>query len=552
MADAASINFDFTPEQIEELAAYGTVERQAAGDVLVEEGTVNADLIITLSGHTNFLVQTNDGEKRAGWMERGQFAGDLSVLTGQASLARIVMGEDGEILRIAHDDMLRLMAASADYSDIFVRILSARRQFGHERGYSAVVLIGEAFDRATHALRDLLTKHDLPHRWYQPGDGPVPRQLLEENGVGADSLPVVILGGDGVLLSPSPEELATRLGLNLLPEGGLADMVVVGCGPAGLAAAVYGASEGLSVIAIDSLAPGGQAGTSSKIENYLGFPTGISGRDLAQRAALQAQKFGARLVAPVKATELVPVDGVYEIAFEDGRSLRARSVVIATGAQYQRLDIPGLEEFEARGVYYGATPMEANLCGGAEVAVVGAGNSAGQGALHLAGIARRVHVVYRREDIRETMSEYLVKRLEEHPAVVLHPSTEVAALHGDAYGRLGQASFLDRASGETVRCDCGFLFMFIGAAPHTRWLPRNMVCDSKGFVKTGTDITPQELVRAGWSADRMPSRYETSWPRVYAVGDVRQGSVKRVASGVGEGSVVVSDIHRALAEDAGN
>jgi thioredoxin reductase (NADPH) len=389
MADPASINFDFSAEQLRELEAYGRIERHAAGDVLVEEGTVNADLIITLSGHTDILVQGDGGQQRVGWMERGQFAGDLSVLTGQAGLARIVMGAEGEILRIAHADMLRLMAASADYSDIFVRTLSARRQFGHERGFAAVVLIGEAFDRSTHALRDLLTKHDLPHRWYRPDDGPVPGQMLEDKGLGADDLPVVILGGDGFLVSPGPEELATRLGLNLLPEGALADMVVVGCGPAGLAAAVYGASEGLSVIAIDSLAPGGQAGTSSKIENYLGFPTGISGRDLAQRAALQAQKFGARLVAPVNATALTPDHGAYAIALADGRSLRARSVVIATGAQYQRLDIAGLEEFEARGVYYGATPMEANLCGGAEVAVVGAGNSAGQGALHLAGIARR-------------------------------------------------------------------------------------------------------------------------------------------------------------------
>jgi thioredoxin reductase (NADPH) len=412
-----------------------------------------------------------------------------------------------------------------------------------------VIVIGAAFDRSVLGLRDLLAKHGVPHRWFDPADGPVAAQLLADRAIDGDALPVVILGAAKVLRQPTVEALAAALGLDLLPDGATADVIVVGAGPAGLAASVYAASEGLDVLTLDSLAPGGQAGTSSKIENYLGFPTGISGSDLAQRAAVQAQKFGARLVAPVKASALDRDGDSYCLSLADGRRLRARAVVIATGAQYQRLPIADIEYYEGRGVFYGATPMEAQLCSNAEVAVVGAGNSAGQGALFLASIARKVHVVYRRADIRDTMSDYLVKRLEDHPHVEMHASTDVVALHGGgADGRLQQVTFRDRAVGEDRMCDCGFLFLFIGAAPFTHWLPKEMVCDQKGFVKTGSDITPLELVKAGWSIDRLPSRYETSWPRIYAVGDARQGSVKRVASGVGEGSVVVSDIHKALAE----
>lgn len=550
MATAFDVNHSFSEAELDELKTYGTIESHVAGDLLVAEGTIGADLIVTLSGHTDIHIATEDGERRVGWMEAGQFAGDLSILTGQTHISRVTMGADGEILRICHADFQRLLAANSHFSDIFVRTLAARREFSSARDFAAIIVIGAAMDRSVYALRDLLAKHGLPHRWFDPADGTVAARLLAQHALGEADVPAVLLGATRTLVKPSTQELAAALGLDLLPDGATADVIVVGAGPAGLAASVYAASEGLSVLTLDALAPGGQAGTSSKIENYLGFPTGISGRDLAQRAAVQAQKFGARLVAPVKASGIERDGEAYCLALEDGRRVRSRAVVIATGAQYQRLPIDDIEAYEGRGVFYGATPMEAQLCADAEVAVVGAGNSAGQGAMYLASIARRVHVVYRRPDIRETMSEYLVKRLEEHPNVVLHPSTDVVALHGagNGDGRLRQVTFRDRAAGEDRVCDVGFLFLFIGAAPFTRWLPREMVCDDKGFVKTGSDITPLELVRAGWSIERMPTRYETSWPRIYAVGDARLGSVKRVASGVGEGSVVVSDIHRALAE----
>ncbi len=550
MASRPDINHSFSEADLAELAGYGCVELHRAGDIIVAEGTMAADCIVTLSGHTDIMVVTDTGERRVGWMERGQFSGDIAILTGQNHLSRVQMGADGEILRISHAEFHRLLGANSRYSDIFVRVLSARREFGKERDFAAVIVIGTAFDRAVLGLRDLLAKHGVPHRWFDPADGPVAARLLAERNLDPSALPVVILGAAQLLVQPTVEQLAAALGLDLLPDGATADVIVVGAGPAGLAASVYAASEGLDVLTLDSLAPGGQAGTSSKIENYLGFPTGISGIDLAQRAAVQAQKFGARLVAPVKASALQRDGDSYCLSLADGRRLRARAVVIATGAQYQRLPIADIERYEGRGVFYGATPMEAQLCAGAEVAVVGAGNSAGQGALFLASIASKVHVVYRRSEIRDTMSDYLVKRLDDHPNVELHPDTDVAALHG--YGineRLQQVDFHNRITGEDRRCDCAFLFLFIGAAPFTHWLPKEMVCDNKGFVKTGVDITPLELVRAGWPIDRLPTRYETSWPRIYAVGDARLGSVKRVASGVGEGSVVVSDIHRALGED---
>ena len=548
MIPPPDVNHTFPDAELDELIAFGAVESHRAGDILLAEGSMAPDCIVTLSGHTDIFATTDEGPKRVGWMERGQFAGDLSVLTGQRHSSRVEMGADGDILRIAHADFQRLIAGNSHFSDVFVRVFAARREFGNSRGFAAIIVIGAAMDRSVYALRDLLMKHGVAHRWFDPADGPVAGHLMAERGLTDEQLPLVILGATEPLVQPTPESLAVALGLDLLPDGATADVLVVGSGPGGLAAAVYAASEGLTVIALDSLAPGGQAGTSSKIENYLGFPTGISGNELARRATVQAQKFGARLVSPVRAASIGRDGDAYCLHLADGRKLRSRAVVVASGAQYQRLPIEGIEAYEGRGIYYGATPMEAQLCGNAEVTVVGSGNSAGQGAIYLASVAKKVYVIFRRKSLRETMSEYLVKRLEEHPNIEIIGSTDVVALHGE--DRLGGLTYRCRDTGAEDHCDCGFLFLFLGATPNTGWLPKEMVCDNRGFVKTGADIAPIELVKAGWALDRMPSRYETSWPRIYAIGDVRKGSVKRVASSVGEGSVVVSDIHAALAEIA--
>ena len=549
----ADVNYTFSDAEIEKLLPYGEVRHHKPGALLIAEGDAGADCLVTLSGYTNILVETPEGEKRAGWMERGQFAGDITVLTGQASLSRVEMGEEGDVLHIPHQNFQRLLVENAALSDAFVRTLTARRAFAQSADHGSVIVIGDAHDRDVFAARDLLSKHMVPHKWLDPARDALARRIMDAREIDEDALPVVIRGRSRIMSRPSVAELSEAFGLDLLPDGATVDLIVVGAGPAGLAASVYAASEGLSVITLDTDGPGGQAGTSSKIENYLGFPMGVSGRELAARAAIQAQKFGARIAAPAHASGLERDGDGYCITLKDGRKLRARAVVIATGAQYRRLPVDNLERYEGRGIYYGATPMEAQLCGGQEVAIVGAGNSAGQGAVFLSQTAKAVHVLYRRPDIRETMSEYLVRRLEEAPNIHLHPSTQIDVLHGiegadPMHDRLVETTFRNNVTGETERCETPFVFLFVGAAPFTGWLPQHMSCDEKGFVKTGTDLANIDLVRAGWSLERMPTRYETSWPRVYAVGDVRIGSVKRVASSVGEGSVVVSDIHRAIAE----
>jgi thioredoxin reductase (NADPH) len=547
----ADVNYTFNEAELEALTAYGEVRRHEAGAILVHEGDRRVDNLITLSGQTDIFVEGKDGPTRLGWMERGQFSGDIGVLTGQTSLASVTMGEAGEVLHIPFEQFQRLLVENSALSDIFVRTFTARRVFARTRTDAPVIVLGSALDRSVFALRDFLTRHGAPHSWYDPVTDRLGAQILEAKGLQPADLPVVVMGAQRVLIKPTVNDIAAELGSDLLPDGATADVIVVGAGPAGLAASVYAGSEGLTVLTLDADAPGGQAGTSSKIENYLGFPMGVSGRELADRAAIQAQKFGVRLGAPVKASKLQPLeDGAYCVHTEDGRTLKARAVVIATGAQYRRLPIENLEQFEGRGVYYGASPLEAQLCSNSDAVVVGAGNSAGQGAVFLSRTAHSVHVMYRRADIRDTMSEYLVRRLEEAPNIHLHPQTEIDRMIG-AEGDETRLAALDLTTpGGPVRLEAGFAFLFIGAAPFTQWLPDAVARDTRGFLKTGLELETLDLVRAGWTLGRMPSVFETSLPRVYAVGDVRAGSVKRVASGVGEGSVVVSHIHSALGEVA--
>ena len=551
MAIQTDINHTFSDHDLEMLKPYGNVIFHEAGELLQAAGETRASCLVTLSGHTDIILKTPDGETRVGWMEKGQFAGDISVLTGERTLVRTEMGEAGDVLHIPREQFERLIVENSYFSDIFVRVLSARRQFGMERDTHSIIVIGPATDRGTYAARDQLATHNVPYSWLAPGKDRVSETLLETHQISDPNWPVIIFSGEEALQAPTPSQLAAALGLDLLPDGAAADVIVVGGGPAGLAASVYAASEGLSVLTLEARAPGGQAGTSSKIENYLGFPLGVSGAELAQRAAIQAQKFGTRIASPVKAEKLERSGNGFCITLDDNRKVEGRAIVIASGAQYRRLPIPHIEDFEGRGIYYGATPLEAQLCGGSEVTIVGAGNSAGQGAVYLASVAKRVHVVYRRADIRETMSEYLVRRLEEAPNIELHPSSQVIDLAADPDGadaqHLAFITFQNNAENTTKTCASPFLFLFIGAAPCTDWLPDNISVDEKGFLLTGRDIPAEELNRCGWPDELgAPTRFETSWPRIYAVGDVRGGSIKRVASSVGEGSVVVSDIHKAL------
>ena len=355
--------------------------------------------------------------------------------------------------------------------------------------------------------------------------------------------------GEGhVARNPTDAQITRVLGFDVVDETELCDVVVVGAGPAGLAAAVHASFEGLSVMAIDVASPGGQAGTSSKIENYLGFPYGISGLDLARAAMMQAVKFGTRMANPVEAVALEPHGANYQVRFSDGRRIRGRSVVIATGAKYRRLDVADAEKYEGCGLYFGATTMESDMCAGTDVVVVGGGNSAGQGAVQLARKARSVHMLVRRDGLADTMSRYLIRRIEETPNIELCTDCEIIKLNGDG-SRLESVEYCNRGTGQTTKIATSSVFLFLGARPCTSWLTGAVVLDEKRFIKTGGDLTPGELTASTGLAPDLPrTLFETSLPRVYAVGDVRSGSVKRVASAVGEGSIVVQSIHRALNE----
>jgi thioredoxin reductase (NADPH) len=406
--------------------------------------------------------------------------------------------------------------------------------------------MGSRHSAKTLRLREFLTRNGHPHTYVDLDTDTSAQELLDHFQVTTEEIPVVICNNHTVLRSPSIQELATCLGLNAhITAAEVRDLVIVGAGPSGLAAAVYAASEGLDVLVIEAESPGGQAGSSSRIENYLGFPMGISGNELAGRAAAQAQKFGAKMLIANNVMKLNCERHPYELSVDCGQTIRARTVVIASGAQYNKPNIDNLKKFEGQGIYYGATYIEAQLCGKDEVIVVGGGNSAGQAAVYLSQTASKVHILVRANQLSETMSRYLIQRIEENPAIEMHYRTEIIGIDGGA--QLESVTWRDKNTGETSTHDIRHLFIMAGASPRTDWLNGCLALDSKGFILTGRDLDPV-LQTYRWSLPRVPYMLETSLPGVFAVGDVRSGNVKRVASAVGEGSISIYLVHRALAE----
>ena len=409
-----------------------------------------------------------------------------------------------------------------------------------------MVLLGSRHSAQTLRLREFLTRNGHPHGYIDLDTDTAAQELLDRFAVTPAEIPVVICNGQTVLRSPSIQELAKCLGLNAnITASEVRDLVIVGAGPSGLAAAVYGASEGLDVLVIEGESPGGQAGSSSRIENYLGFPTGISGNELAGRAAAQAQKFGAKMLIASNVTKLNCERRPYELSVDCGQTIRARTVVIASGAQYNKPKIENLAKFEGQGIYYGATYIEAQLCGKEDAIVVGGGNSAGQAAVYLSQTAGKVHMLVRASQLSDTMSRYLIQRIEENPGIEMHYRTEIVGLEGDT--QLERVTWRDKNTGETSTHDIRHLFVMAGASPRTDWLQGCLALDSKGFVLTGRDLDPV-LHDFHWPLQRVPLMLETSLPGVFAVGDVRAENVKRVASAVGEGSISISLVHRVLAE----
>jgi len=535
------------PDQIERAAAHGHLRRVEEGEVLVEVGTSNTRVFVVKTGHVEILRPLEGDEQLVASLGPGQFSGETSVLAGQRGMARIRVREAGEVIEVERDQLLALVQTDSELSDIFMRAFILRRLELIDRGYGDVVLLGSAHSPGTLRIKEFLTRNDHPYSYRDLDKDPDVQALLDRFHITMDDIPVAICRGDAVLRNPSNEDLAECLGLNqAIDPTRLRDVVIVGAGPAGLAAAVYGASEGLNVLVVESNAPGGQAGASSKIENYLGFPTGISGQDLAGRAYSQAHKFGAEVMIAKAAKHLTCDRKPYAIAVDHGSPVPARSIIIATGAQYRRLTLDNLSQFEGTGVYYGATFIESQLCSGEEVIIVGGGNSAGQAAVFLANTTKRVYLLIRSSGLAASMSRYLIRRIEETPSIVLLPYTEITALEGT--DRLRQVHWKNSKTGNAETHEIRHVFVMTGATPNTEWLDGCVALDSHGFIKTGSDLSHDDLAAAHWPLPRSPYLLETSLPGVFAVGDVRAGNVKRVASAVGEGSIAISFVHQILQE----
>lgn len=536
-----------TDAQISRIAAHGHPRRVEQGEVLVEAGEQVTQLFVLTRGQIEAVRVSEQNEDAFAVLRPGMFTGEVSMLSGRRGLVGIRVAESGEVIEIDREQLLQLVQTDSELGDIFMRAFILRRVELIARGFGDVVLVGSVHCSGTLRVKEFLTRNGHPYSYIDLDRDDGVQHLLDHFQVSEADVPILICRGKVVLRDPTNEEIADCLGFNdAIDKTHIRDAVIVGAGPSGLAAAVYGASEGLDVLVLESTAPGGQAGSSSKIENYLGFPLGISGQELADRAYTQAQKFGAQLMIAKGAHQLACERKPYAIEIEDGGSLPARAIIIATGAEYRRLSLENLSQFEGAGVYYGATFIEAQLCGGEEVIVVGGGNSAGQAAVFLSQTARRVYMLVRSESLADKMSRYLIRRIEQNPRIELRTRTEIVALEGGNH--LEHVSWRNDPSGNIETRDVRHVFVMAGALPNTRWLEGCVAMDAKGFIKTGPDLSPEDLAAAHWPLARAPHLLETSLPGVFAVGDVRGGSMKRVASAVGEGSIAVAYVHRVLHE----
>ena len=536
-----------TPAQIARLAAHGHVRQVQRGEVLAEAGEQLARFFVVTAGQVELVRPSGVTEALVAVLRPGQFTGEVTMLSGSRRLVRIRAGEAGAVIELERQHLLALVQTDSELSEIFMRAFILRRVELIAHGFGDVVLVGSSHSADTLRIQAFLTRNGHPYASIDLDRDAGVQELLDRSRVTVDDVPVVICRGTVVLRNPTNGQIADCLGFNeAIDQAQVRDLVVVGAGPSGLSAAVYGASEGLDVLVLEANAPGGQAGSSSKIENYLGFPTGISGQELAARAYTQAQKFGAQLLIAKSATQLACDRKPYAIEIDHGPLVPARSVIIATGAEYRRLSLENLSQFEGAGVYYGATFVEAQVCGGEEVIVVGGGNSAGQAAVFLAHTASRVHILVRSGGLAESMSRYLIRRIEETPAIVVRPHTEITALEGGDH--LERVRWRDNQTGTSETHAIRHVFAMTGAVPNTRWLEGCVALDTQGFIKTGPDLSPEDLAAARWPLARAPHLLETSLPGVFAVGDVRGGNIKRVASAVGEGSIAVAFVHQVLRE----
>jgi thioredoxin reductase (NADPH) len=511
------------------------------GQKLIEAGDRDFKFFVVNTGEIEVVDESGETAKTIAILRRGEFTGDVAHLTGGPSLVSVVARTDSESYEVSAEGVREIINRFPDLGDVILQAFIARRQLLREPGnFTGLRVIGSRYSRDTLRIRDFLSKNRVPFTWLDLEADPDVDQVLKQFGVTETETPVIAWGRKLLLRNPSNRELAEALGIRRPLEKAVYDLIVVGAGPAGLAAAVYAASEGLDTLVLERMGPGGQAGRSMRIENYLGFPTGVSGSELAERAVVQAGKFGARLPVPTPVINL-GFDSAYPVLrLDDGETVTAKCLLIATGADYRRLVAEGCEQFEGSGVYYAATSTEAPVCRGANVLVVGGGNSAGQAAVFLAGIARKVYILIRGDDLYKDMSSYLARRIEQTPNIDVLLNTTVRRMSGDNH--LREVEIINNKTGEVRTLKTVALFSFIGAVPRTDWLPTEIERDDKSFIRTGATVAESPH----WTARRQPFLLETSRPGVFAAGDVRSGSVKRVASAVGEGAMAIMFVHEYL------
>lgn len=535
-----------TEAQINRIRTLGTARHVKTSDILFEPGDTDVPFFVLLSGRMEIVQPDLTGERLIATHDAGEFTGEITMISGKRCLVRGRVTDPGEFLELSGHGLRSLIARDAELSEIFMRAFILRRLELINRGQGNLILMGSRHSAQTLHLREFLSRNGHPYTYVDLETDKTSQEILDRFAVKVEEIPVIICGGGYVFRNPTIQKLADCLGFNAgIDESQIRDLIIVGAGPSGLAAAVYAGSEGLDALVIETEAPGGQAGSSSKIENYLGFPTGVSGQELANRAIVQAQKFGAKMMIARDVVRLDCATRPYKVVLDNGSKLATRSLVIATGAQYKKPHISNLDKFEGQGVYYGATFMEAQLCEQEQAIVVGGGNSAGQAAVYLSQTASKVHMLVRAGQLSDTMSRYLIQRIEQNPAIDLRYKTEIVALEGGA--RLERVTWRDNSTGEVSSHDIRHLFIMAGASPRTDWLRGCIALDEKGFILTGRDIDVASE-KPIWPLKRPPQMLETSLPGVFAVGDVRSGNVKRVASAVGEGAIAIHLVHRALAE----
>ena len=527
--------------QIAEIEKRAELKSFSDGEILYKTGTKNFNCYVVKSGEIE-IVNRADGEAKIVTTARvGQFTGDVALLTGNASVIDAIAVGDCQVLEITNTNLRKLLQENSPISDIFVQAFIARKKRLDELpGFTGIRVIGSRFSSDTFRIRNFLAKNRVWFTWVDLENEPQIDALLEQLEIAVEDTPVVTNGDLWLRKNPSNGEIAELLGIKTPLKDTVYDLAIVGAGPAGLAAAVYGASEGLNTVVLEKTAPGGQAGSSSKIENYMGFPTGISGTELANRAYLQAQKFGVQFSIPVEVVGLKSENSYHRLLLAGGEEVVSRSVLIATGVEYRKLNIEGYEQFESKGIYYSATTVEAQLCRMSQVVVVGGGNSAGQAAIFLSETASKVLLLIRGDDLSKSMSKYLVQRIEKKDNIELLTHTEINKMMGDDI--LHSVELLNNQTQETRTVEAAAVFIFVGAKPYTASLSEEIELDEDGFIKTGTEVAES----SNWIARRQPFLLETSCMGVFAAGDVRSDSIKRVASSVGEGSMTVKLVHQLL------